>query len=100
MPSENDHDNYHDLRPAKEAMTRRLPRTPGRRWAAFARDTVIVLAIGVGVSLLSGGKYDTGPWDGPTAWLIRYVVWAFALVVGVVIGSRHLKASRPSRGGR
>jgi hypothetical protein len=27
-------------------------------------------------------------------------VWAFALVVGVVIGSRHLKASRPSRGGR
>lgn len=81
-------------------MTRRRPLTPGRRWAAFARDTVIVLAIGVGVSLLPGGKYDTGPWDGPTAWLIRYIVWAFALVVGVSVGSRHLRASRRARGGR
>ncbi|KTR07754.1 hypothetical protein NS184_07245 [Curtobacterium luteum] len=61
---------------------------------------MIVLAIGVGVSLLPGGKYDTGNWDGPTAWLIRYLVWAFALVVGVNVGSRHLRSSRRSLGGR
>lgn len=81
-------------------MNRRRPLTPGRRWAMFARDAAIVLAIGIGVSLLPGGKYDTGPWDGPTAWLIRYIVWGFALVVGVSIGSRHLRSSKRARGGR
>lgn len=81
-------------------MNRRRPLLPRCRGAAFARDTMIVVAIGVGVSFLPGGKYDTGPWDGPTAWLIRYIVWAFALVVGLAIGSRHLRSSRRARGGR
>lgn len=81
-------------------MNGRRPLTPGRRWAMFARDAAIVLAIGIGVSLLPGGKYDTGPWDGPTAWLIRYIVWGFALVVGISIGSRHLRSSNRARGGR
>lgn len=81
-------------------MNRRRPLLPRCRWAAFARDTMIVIALGVGVSFLLGGKYDTGPWDGPTAWLIRYILWACALVVGLAIGSRHPRSSGRARGGR
>jgi hypothetical protein len=81
-------------------MNRRHPLTPGRRWALFARGTATVLAIGIGVSLLPGGKHDTGPRDGPTVWLVRYIVWGFALVVGVAIGSRHLRSSDRAHRGR
>ncbi|MBO9040833.1 hypothetical protein [Curtobacterium flaccumfaciens] len=76
-------------------MTRRRRRnTPRNPWWSFTRDALIVLAIGVGLSFLPGGKYDVGPWNGETAWLVRYISWAVAAGLGVAIGSRHIRGTR------